>query len=198
MQTFAIGLGRWWLVRAVGRNPLVRGSDRLEALTVVLAIFAIITATPIAGAIGTAVHESRRGIYAEQATNLHTVTATAIQNSTVPGNPSSARIPTVRAQWSAGGVEHTDTVRTSHARRAGQQFTIWVDNAGDYTSAPAPASRATVDAIGVAILFWLAVSAVAGTVSVLLRKWLNRIRFAQWDKQFRDLVDNGGHRHSPS
>jgi hypothetical protein len=196
MQTFAIGPGRWRLARAVGRNPLVRGSDRLEALTVVLAIVAVIVAAAIAGAVGTAVHDSRSRIYLEQASTRHAVTATAIQDSTVPVGPSSNPTTTVRAHWWAAGVEHVATVRSHRAARAGQQLTIWVDNAGDYTSAPAPASQAAVDAIGVAILLWLAVATVAGTATVLLRQGLNRFRFLQWENQFRDLVENGGQRRS--
>ena len=53
MQTFTIGLGRYWWMRALGRNPLVRRSDRVEALAVALAIVITVVATPIAGAIGT-------------------------------------------------------------------------------------------------------------------------------------------------
>ena len=195
MQTFVIGLGRWWLVRAVGRNPLVRGSDRLEVLTVVLAILAVTMATPIAGAIGTAVHESRSRIYVEQAKTRHPVTATAIHDSAAPVGPHTAP---VQARWRVAGVEHTATVRAQRAARAGQQFTIWVDSAGDYTSAPASASQATADAIGVALLFWLQVAAIAGTATVLLRRWLDRIRFVQWDNQLRELVGNGGHKRSQS
>ena len=38
MQTFAIGLGRGWAVRLLGRNPLVRSSDRIEVMVLGLAV----------------------------------------------------------------------------------------------------------------------------------------------------------------
>jgi len=37
------------------RNPLVRVTDRLEALVIVLAIVVSLLAAPVAGAVGTAV-----------------------------------------------------------------------------------------------------------------------------------------------
>jgi hypothetical protein len=36
METFTLSLGRCWLTRAVGSNPLVRKSDRAEALILTL------------------------------------------------------------------------------------------------------------------------------------------------------------------
>jgi hypothetical protein len=37
MYTFTFGVGRSWVARLIGRHPLVRGSDRIEALTISLA-----------------------------------------------------------------------------------------------------------------------------------------------------------------
>jgi hypothetical protein len=39
MQTFTLGLRRSWWIRVLGRNPLVRTSDRVEALVLALAVF---------------------------------------------------------------------------------------------------------------------------------------------------------------
>ena len=68
MQTFTLLPERWWVVRVFGRNPLVRLSDRVGVLLVLLACAVSIIAAPVAGAVGTAVYDAhmpnrhRRGI----------------------------------------------------------------------------------------------------------------------------------------
>jgi len=77
MDTFTVRLPRWpILLRLLGRDPLVRTTDRIEALVLVLAVVVSLLAAPITAAVGTAVYDSSRHIYAEQAHTRHTVTAT--------------------------------------------------------------------------------------------------------------------------
>jgi hypothetical protein len=52
METFTLAPVGGWIVRAFGRNPLVRTSDRIEALLLILAVTVALAAAPIAGAIG--------------------------------------------------------------------------------------------------------------------------------------------------
>jgi hypothetical protein len=66
MAMFTFTPGRGWVVRAFGRNPLVRTSDRIEALVLILAVTVAIVTAPIAGAIGIAVYEEQSHTYAEQ------------------------------------------------------------------------------------------------------------------------------------
>jgi hypothetical protein len=103
---------------------------------------------------------------------------------------------TVRAHWWVAGAEHTNTVGVQHAVKAGQPVTIWVNARGDYTSAPASASQAASDAVGVAVLFWLGFTTVAATAMALMRGWLDRIRFVQWENDFRDVIDSDGRKRS--
>ena len=67
METVTVGLPRWPIVRLLGRNPLIRISDRVEAVVLVLAVLVSPLAASIAAAVGTAVDDSRRHLYAEQA-----------------------------------------------------------------------------------------------------------------------------------
>ncbi|MGV0791413.1 hypothetical protein [Mycolicibacterium sp. XJ1819] len=65
--TFSVRLPRWpLLIRLWGRNPLVRTTDRIEALTTVLAIVVALITVPVALAVGTAVHDLRSDLYAAQ------------------------------------------------------------------------------------------------------------------------------------
>ena len=69
MDTYTVRLPRWpILLRLLGRDPLVRTTDRIQALVSVLTVVVTLLAAPIAAAIGTAVHDSRRDVYAELAT----------------------------------------------------------------------------------------------------------------------------------
>lgn len=63
MQPFTIDLGRSWFLRLLGRHPLVRPSDRIEALAFVVAAMAIAIAVPAAAVMGTAIHDTRSRMY---------------------------------------------------------------------------------------------------------------------------------------
>jgi hypothetical protein len=77
MDTFTLRLPRWpILLRLLGRCPLVRTTDRIEALVFVLAVAVTLLAAPITAAVGTAVFDSSRHVYVEQAHTRYTVTAT--------------------------------------------------------------------------------------------------------------------------
>jgi len=90
MDTFTLGLLRWRFVRMFGRNPLVRISDRVEAAVLGLAIVVWLLAAPVAGAVGTAVHDSRSHLNAEQAQTRHAVTATVTDTTDPAAEPDSA------------------------------------------------------------------------------------------------------------
>ena len=102
MDTFTLDWGRSWTIRAFGRNPLVRFSDRVEAVVLVLVFATALAVIPVAGAIGTAVYESRARLYTEQAQTRHTVAATAIEDSTIIVEQDADGVPRRRAlacQW---------------------------------------------------------------------------------------------------
>ena len=67
MQTFTIGVGHRWWTQVFRRNPLVRPSDRIEVLVLGFAVLLTVVAIPVAGAIGTFVHDARTRVYAEEA-----------------------------------------------------------------------------------------------------------------------------------
>ena len=166
MQTFTIGLGRGWWVRLLGRNPLVRSSDRIEVMVLSLAVLLTVVAVPIAGAIGTFVYDAHTRVYAEEAQTRHQVTATAIEDGTVVMQPKSLSF-TARATWSAAGRDHSDIVTWSDQVKAGDQQFIWVNADGAKVGPPSSSSDAAADAVGIAISVWLGVAAAsAGLVYV--------------------------------
>lgn len=193
MDTCTVGLPRWRFVRLFGPNPLVRASDRVEALVLVLAVVLSLLAVPIAGAVGTAVYDSRRHPYAEQAQTQRTVTATVIDGSAALNARS--KTTTVHARWLADGAEYTGTIHPRQPVKPGDSIDIRVDNDGSRVDPP-PISPAG-EAVMIAVATWFAGMVVAATL--LLGTWtiLNRIRHAGWQHDFDNLVSGDGHPSKP-
>ena len=196
VYTFTLGPRRGWLTRLLGRSPLVRTSDRLEALTLLLVTILVLGAAPIAGAVGTVVYSSHSAAYARQADGRHPVPATVVQDSDLTVRPYSVTA-TVHARWQDHGRNHEATFAWDRAARAGEHLDIWVDGAGDYAGPPPPPGRAASDAICAGVVLWLAAVTLAAMTFTVVRFRLNRIRHAGWDRALRGLVgDDGGRRSS--
>jgi hypothetical protein len=184
----------WWLLHACRRNPLVRGSDRLELLIIALGIMAAIVAAACAGALGTAVHDARSRVYIAQAQTRHIVTARAADDSTIVRRVDDNAATRVNARWQVNGTEHTGGLNWDHAVKTGDPLTIWVDRNGNRVDAPAPISQAGLDAVGVAYIAWQTVIiAVAGLVC-WGRSRLDRRRDSAWERDIRRLIDDDGGR----
>jgi hypothetical protein len=185
----------WWVLRAAGRNPLVRGSDRLELLIVTLGIVVVIVAAACAGALGTAVHDARSRVYVEQAHSRHPVMAEAIDDSTVTLGPDDNMTTSVNARWQVNGTDHTDSVAPEHTVKAGDLLMIWVDREGRHVDAPMPTSQAGVDAVLVAYGTWQTVVLAAAGLIRWARSRLDRRRDSAWERDIRCLIhDDGGRR----
>ncbi len=188
MDTFSVRLPRWRFVRLFGRNPLVRASDRVEALVLVLAVVVSLLAVPIAAAEGTAIHDSRRHVYAEQAQARQMVTATVIDDSAT--QVSRSKTMTMRARWFAAGTEHTGAVKTRQTVKPGDSVDIWVDQDGSHVGPPM--RTAVHEAVAAALAIWLGVAIAAAALVAASRAVLNRMRHARWQHDFDKLVGDGG------
>ena len=194
----SVGYGhRWWVLRACGRNPLVRGVDRLELMIIALGILVTVFSAACAGALGTAVHDARSRVYVAEAQTRHAVTASATDDSvSVPGIDDSAAAR-VNARWQANGTEHTGSLNWDHAVKTGDPLTIWVDPNGDRVDAPAPTSQAGVEAVGVAYGAWQTVVFVVALLVCAERSRLDRRRDSAWERDIRCLIDDDGGRTNP-
>lgn len=182
MESFAVNPPRW-LSTLFGRNPLIRTSDRLEALALVLVLTLSLLAAPVAGAVGTAVYDSRSRHHAEQARNRTAVTATVID---LPARSDPTR---VKARWFAAGAEHTGLVQARSTPRTGESFEIQVNRDGSYAGPP-PMSAAR-EAVLVALAVWLNATAAAALVYAGVRSVLNRARLAGWRPELAHAGGNG-------
>lgn len=189
MESFTVPtLPRRLSSRLFGRNPLIRASDRVEALMLVLAIAISLVAIPIGGAVGTAVHESGSRVHAEQVQARRQVTATSVGDSHPRRNLESPTVM-VPARWSVAGTEHTGDVAAPLNVKTGDAIEIWVDDKGVPVRPPV---RTAVDAgVAFAVATWSTLSLLAAGLFGAVRVALDRSRHAAWQRDFDSLV---GHR----
>jgi hypothetical protein len=185
MDTFALDPRQWRMVRVFSTNPLVRYTDRIEVLAVMLALVASLVTVPVADVVATTVYEARHQVYAEQARERHPLTeATALPQTTNGGQAGGPRMTGAPAE-AAGGAGFSST--SNAATDALDQ--IWVDDTGNGVPPPTPLSRAQYDAVSVAVSI-VAGAVVMTTALVRATRWrLDRARNAQWDRELANIVD---------
>jgi hypothetical protein len=180
----------WWVLRACGRNPLVRGIDRLELVIVAVGILVALAAAACAGALGTAVHDARSRVYIEEAHTRHAVTARTTDESTIVFRVDDDAVMRVNARWRVDGTEHAGSFEWDYVVKTGDPLKIWVDRDGNHVDPPTPTSRAGVEAVGVAYAAWQTVAfAVAGLIW-WGRSRLDRLRDSGWEDDIRCLVED--------
>ncbi|MGV0041846.1 Rv1733c family protein [Mycobacterium colombiense] len=186
METFTVPVPRRLFVRLFGRNPLIRNTDRVEALILVLAVVMSLIAIPIGAAVGTAVHDSRSRLYAEQAQTRRPVTATVTGDSHPRRNFDSPAV-TVPARWFAAGTERTGDVAAPLTAKIGDDIEIWVDDRG--LPVARPLNTARDEALAFAVATWWGLSLLAVALFARARVTLDRRRYAQWQRSFDRLVE---------
>ncbi|HEX3284639.1 MAG TPA: hypothetical protein VHT50_08275 [Mycobacterium sp.] len=195
MDTFTIETRRSWLTRALGGNPLVRSSDRIEAWSFVMAALILAVATPFICAFGTSSHDSRARSYAEEAMHRHSTTAIAIEGGERVVDFEDVSY-TVQAKWNRSGQDHLAVVEWPNLAKIGDQHRIWVDDNGQPARPPLPPSRATIDAWAMALSGWVMLLGAIAGAQYAIRLRLDRIRLAQWDLEVTGLLEGGDRKKS--
>lgn len=184
-DTFTVRLPRWRFARLFSLNPLVRMSDRVEALVVVLAMAMALAAVPIAAAVGTSVYDSRSRLYAEQAQNSHVVSATITDHNVIHRESLGPNV-TVIGQWSAAGNEHAGPVSAPPGVKTGESIDIWVGEDGSHVGPPP--RTAYDEAVAFAAVTFVGLALAAGALVVGTRAALNRARHARWEDDLGKLT----------
>lgn len=185
MDTFTVPMPRSLFVRLFGLNPLVRTTDRVEALLLVFAFVVSIVALPVAAAVGTAVHDSRSRVYAAQAQTHQKVTATVTGDSDADRKLSSATV-TAPARWVVAGTERTGLVVVERNAKPGDRVDIWVDEQG--IPVGKPVFSAVDEAVATGTAIWFGVVIGAATLFGLARVLIDRKRHAGWQRDFDRMV----------
>jgi len=190
-ETFTVRLPRWPIFGLFRRNPLLRASDQVEALVMAVAVMVSLLAVPVAAAVGTAVHDSRRDVYAQQHHTRHLLTAT-ITDDAAAQTISRTNTATMASRWSAAGTEHSGAVEAQSETETGDHVAIWVDDNGAPTGEPAPTTHAGVDAVTAALFMWAGVTAAAVLLLAGTRAVCDRIRAISWQHAIDTLVGRDG------
>jgi len=171
------------------RNPLRRGTDRVEAVLRLVLIILLVAVIPAAVAAGRwADRQALHRAQLERATD-RLVTAVLLENAPASGVPdpyTSVQTAWVRARWQPPGQPpRAGEVLAVAGARQGSTVRTWIDRSGAVTAPPAD-HRVIVGYVFLAVmatfeLSWLVLLAAA----VLVRRALNRRRLNAWEAEWR-------------
>jgi hypothetical protein len=181
------------VLRLFSRNPLIRASSRMETVFVTLVVSVVVLAAVGAGVLGTLVYRAEMQNYRDQVQTRHAVVATAVDDSKAAASPDASAF-TVNARWEANGINHTGAIGSDDAVKAGDRLQIWVDADGNPVARPAAPDLAGPEAVIAAAAAWFIMVLAAVPVLALVRANAREKREAQWDRDIRSLVEDGGGR----
>jgi hypothetical protein len=186
--------GRAFRRVGLGRNPLRRPIDRLEAwITLVLAL-ALVLAVP--GAAWRAGHIAyATGLRTERVERANRLLADAVLTAEPPSGaehaqrvvvPSPAATGSARvratAQWTAAdGTSRSGPVMVGVRWHPGTRVQLWVNRQGDLADPPQQRIQTVVDAMAVAALTGTGVAGLVMVMRALVRRALDARRMAQWE-----------------
>ncbi|CAN5597743.1 membrane protein [soil metagenome] len=178
-----------WMLSALGRNPLVRVSDRVEALAVLMVFVVAALAIPMASQAGDEVYDARMRIIDEQLRTRHPVQAVAVSGSgstpvryTRPGP--------VRAEWREGSETRSEVVNSAIPVNPGAKVTVWLDNTGKVVTAPETPQVARSVAAGRTWTLWLGAVVTATLMAYASRRLLDCSRTRSWERELLVLAHN--------
>ena len=183
----------------ITRNALVRRSDRLESAARLIAVVVTLAAIAPAAAFGTSVLTQQSQVALQQATDRHTVSATAMAGSVIE-----ARIAAVRfwspVRWMANDVVHNAWIEGTDDLKSGDLTTVWVNDRGELAGPPLTHEQVSANAFGAGVLLWLSIVGGMCLVIQVLRWRLDRTRYADWSNEWQALDCDGegkqGHRRA--
>jgi hypothetical protein len=177
--------GRFVRGRRPDRNPLRRGSDRVETAVLALLVIVFLVAAPFAAlASGSwALARARQAQLAERA-SLYQVPALVLKLEAPSGGAYAD--PGAQARWTAhDGRVVTGDIAVPLGAAAGSTQWLWTTAGGQLTNPPLEDSQVTGQAY-FAEGFSVFTLAVLLTVTGLVTRWtLDKRRMAAWDTEWR-------------
>ena len=194
MESFTFTLPRGRVVSGLGRNSLVRFTDRIESVVTLLATLVVILAVPFAAAAGTAHYERLSATETERVASLQQVPAIVVGEPEPMTLQPEQRVFRIPVRWSFGGSPRTASVEWPTRLVPGDQLTIWVRQSGDVAPGPAPKDQTVLAAVVIALTAWGVVAGIVAASTWVVVWRLDVARLAAWDRELEALAD-GGSRH---
>ena len=180
-------LARWL---GLDRNPLRRGTDRVESALRLVMILLVVTAVPAAAvAVGRwADHYALHRAQAQRAVD-HQVTAVLLEDAPAVGIPdpyTSVQTAWVPARWQPPGQpSRTGEVLVLTGAHKGSTVRTWINPSGAVTDPPLD-RRFVVGDVWLAVMATCLVSWLLLLVTgVLVRRGLDRRRLRAWEAEWR-------------
>jgi hypothetical protein len=169
------------------RNPLRRGTDRIEAVVRLLTLLLLLAVPAVAVAAGQ--WADHRALYHARHAEDHLVTAVLLQQAPATGTPdpyTSVQTVWVKGRWQPPGrPARTGEVPATAGARPGSTVPVWVDASGAVTSPP-PDHREIVGEVCVAVaLTCLASFLLLLGSRALARRALDRRRMRGWEAEWQ-------------
>lgn len=174
------------------RNPLARPADRAEATLRMVLVALWLSALPIVAVVGAQVRQDVSSIAASQQHSRLTTTAQLLADAPDltyddQGLQLAGQVE-VSARWVApDGSERIGEVPAAPGGRSGDRLSIWVDRAGDVTEPPVDPATIVVLIITVTTLIAMAWGGLLAAAHLIVRRRLDRRRFAGWDAQWQRI-----------
>lgn len=178
---------RWVLL---GKGPLKRGSDRIEMLSRLLLLAALLAAVPAAFLISGQVHRHLEGVAAAQAAQRHATPAVLVRDAGSAADRSSTdtAIPLVSTpvRWTTPqGAARTAEVPVPVTARAGSTVRIWLRTDGSLVGAPLDQNTISSDVACAGILSAAGIPVLAWGLHGTVRAVLGRRRSRQWAEEWQ-------------
>lgn len=175
-----------WLSRRLGwdRNPLRRGTDRVEAGVLAGLLAAFLIGAPILALVAGRMTDANELSRQHSERSWRQVPATLVVSpTTIVDSAFGSGDAWVPARWSAPGhrTRH-GLVELSAAAGPGQQVRVWTDAAGRLTGQPVTRQAIQFDVMLAALIAPLLLAVVLLMTGYCARLMLNRSRFAAWDR----------------
>jgi hypothetical protein len=180
-------LARWL---GFDRNPLRRGTDRIEAALRLVMIIMLVAAVPAAAVdVGQrADHAALNRAHAQQTAN-HLVNAVLLEQAPTTGIPdpyTSVQTTWVLARWQPpGSPSRTGEVLATAGARKGSTVRTWITPSGEVTGPPLDHRDIVGDALIAAVATCLGSWLVLLASAALARRALDRRRLNAWDAEWR-------------
>ncbi|GAB4585567.1 Rv1733c family protein [Nocardia sp. IFM 10818] len=182
-----VPLLRVWRLQPWNRNPLMRGTDRCQAVIRLLVIALLLIVVPVAGAAGTAGYTRTADRIESESAAKTLVTATLVTDSTLKPGVGEYQAGRYEAQvsWRRNGNTDTGTATLDTAAAIGSDVQVWLDADGRLAAPPPEAGTAVGDAVGIALTVL-----VIGWGGAMALHWgvvwlLDGLRSQRWDAEWR-------------
>jgi hypothetical protein len=173
----------------LGRNPLRRRVDRLEAALLMISLAAALLVVPAAAALGTTIRNRAEQSAAQERAEVRSVKARTLEDTAevVPSSPGSTTT-TVRVRWSdTSGSPQEGKADVLIGTGAGTELTIWLDRTGAMTRAPRPPA----DSIALGLAAGVTMPMLAWPLLLALfqfaRRPLDRHRAEEWAREWEQV-----------